>query len=235
MTAAGVRRLLKKAADPKRAAFLPSFFKTGPGQYAEGERFWGVTVPECRKIAREAEGLSRVELQKLLRAPFHEERTVALLIHVRRFERARTEAERRDLYRFYVRSMPHVNNWDLVDGSAPQVVGAFLWDKDKKPLYRWARSKRLWDRRVAVVATQFFIKNGRFEDTLERARRLRRDREDLIQKAVGWMLREVGKRDRAVLERFLETHCRDMGRTSLRYAIEHFPEPKRKRYLEGRV
>lgn len=234
-SAAAVRRQLQAQVDPEKAAFYPRFFKTGPGEYGEGDRFLGVTVPKCRKIARAARGLATPEVVKLLRSPLHEERMVALLVQVDAFRRARSPKERGDVYRLYVRHLDRVNNWDLVDGSAPTIVGGFLEDGDRKILYRWARSQDLWERRVAMLATFHYIRADDFEDALALARILKDDEHDLIHKAVGWMLREVGNRDRAAMEDFLQAHYRTMPRTMLRYAIEKLPEKRRQAYLKGRA
>jgi 3-methyladenine DNA glycosylase AlkD len=233
-TASEVRRLLKRCAVPEKAAVLPRIFKTGPGEYGEGDRFYGVVVPDCRRIARDAHGLGERELSDLLASPMHEERTVALLVMSGRFERG-DERERRRTYRLYRKNLRRVNNWDLVDGSAPTIVGGYFERRDRAQLYRFSRSKNLWERRIAMLATFRYIKQGDFEDALAIARILRDDEEDLIHKAVGWMLREIGKRDRSAEERFLRAHHRRMPRTMLRYAIEKFPEPRRIAYLNGRV
>lgn len=230
---AQVRKLLKAQADPEKAAFFPHFFKTGPGEYGEGDRFLGVTVPKCRKIARAARGMEAAEIAKLLDSPWHEEREVALFILVEAFKRAKSDKDRKDIYRFYVEHLDRVNNWDLVDGSAPTIVGAFLEDKDRKQLYRWARSRDLWERRIAMLATFCYIKKKDFKDAFAIAVILRDDEEDLIHKAVGWMVREIGNRDLAAEERFLDEHYKKMPRTMLRYAIEKFPERKRQAYLKG--
>jgi 3-methyladenine DNA glycosylase AlkD len=233
MTAARVKALLKASADPDKAAFFPKFFKTGPGQYGEGDRFLGVSVPQCRAIAKQARGMELAEVSKLMSSPIHEEREVALFVLVDAFNRAASENERAEVYRFYVRYRARVNSWDLVDGSAPTIVGGYLEDKNRKPLYRWAKSTDLWERRIAMLATFHFIKKKDFKDALAIAKLLRDDEHDLIHKAVGWMLREVGNRDLALQERFLKTHYKKMPRTMLRYAIEKFPEKKRQAYLKG--
>ena len=233
-TAAEVKKLLKREIDPEKARFYPRFFKTGPGEYGEGDRFLGVTVPRCRRIAKSARGLPDVEIGKLLRSPMHEERAVALYILVDRFERG-DERERAAVYRIYRRHLDRVNNWDLVDASAPAIVGGTFERGDRTQLYRWARSRRLWERRIAMLATFRYIKKGDFRDALRIAEILLDDREDLIHKAVGWMLREVGNRDGKAERAFLSAHYRKMPRTMLRYAIEKFPEPERRAYLEGRV
>jgi 3-methyladenine DNA glycosylase AlkD len=234
-TAAAVRRELRREIDPEKAVVLPRFFRTGPGEYGEGDRFLGVTVPKCRRVAKRARGMAATELTKLMRSPFHEERAVALFMLVEAFERADTERERERIHRFYRRNLKFVNNWDLVDGSAPVLVGKFLQSRDRSQLYVWARSKKLWERRIAMLATFPFIKAGDFGDAFAIARILRDDEHDLMHKAVGWMLREIGKRDSSAEERFLRAHYRKMPRTMLRYAIEKFPEAKRRAYLDGRA
>jgi 3-methyladenine DNA glycosylase AlkD len=230
-----VSRLLKKQIDPEKAAVYPRFFKTGPGEYGEGDRFYGVTVPKCRKIAKAAREMKWVELAKLLKSPMHEEREVALFIMVDTFQRARGEEERATIYQRYVRHRKHVNNWDLVDSSAPTIVGGYLEDKDRSQIYDWARTGNLWERRIAMLATFRYIKSEDYKDAIAIARILRDDDEDLIHKAVGWMLREIGNRDRAEEERFLKAYYKKMPRTMLRYAIEKFPEKKRKAYLHGKI
>jgi 3-methyladenine DNA glycosylase AlkD len=230
-----VGRLLKKQIDPEKAAIYPRFFKTGLGEYGEGDRFYGVTVPKCRKIAKAARGMKWAELATLLKSPMHEEREVALFIMVDAFRRARSEQERAMIYKRYVRHRKHVNNWDLVDGSAPTIVGGFLEDKDRSQLYGWARTGNLWERRIAMLATFRYIKAEDYKDAIAIARILRDDEEDLIQKAVGWMLREIGNRDRNEEEGFLNAHYKKMPRTMLRYAIEKFPENRRRAYLRGTV
>ena len=232
-TASEVRALLRKSAIPEKAEFLPRFFKTGPGEYGDGDRFYGVVVPDCRRIARVARDLGERDLEGLLSSPMHEERTVALLVMVDRFERGDAD-ERSRVFRLYRRKLGGVNNWDLVDGSAPAIVGGYFEGRDRSQLYRWARSKNLWKRRIAMLATYRYIKKGDFKDALGIARILRDDHEDLIRKAVGWMLREIGNRDREAEVRFLRSHHRTMPRTMLRYAIEKFPEPLRQVYLNGR-
>jgi 3-methyladenine DNA glycosylase AlkD len=233
-TAARVRRLLRESSSPEKAAFLPRYFKTAPGEYGFGDRFYGVVVPDCRRIARAARSLPETELEALLRSPMHEERAVALLVMSDRFERG-DEPERERVYRLYRRNLDRVNNWDLVDGSAPTIAGGYFEKRDRSQLYRWARSKNLWERRIGMLATYRYIRSGDFKDALAIARILRDDREDLIHKAVGWMLREIGNQDREAEERFLRAHHRKMPRTMLRYAIEKFPEPLRKSYLNGRL
>lgn len=232
MTAREVQRRLRSLANQEKARILRSFFKTGPGEYGEGDRFLGIMVPAQRKVVKECHTLSLGETKRLLHSAFHEERLVALLILVRKFERG-TDAERATIYKLYLKNARWINNWDLVDLSAPNIVGAFLMDRKRDVLYRLARSRSLWERRIAILATFHFLRNADFADTLRISRILLDDEHDLIHKAVGWMLREVGKRDRAVEEKFLRTCYRQMPRTMLRYAIERFPEAQRRKYLKG--
>ena len=225
-----VRRRLRTFADPVRATFVARFFKTGPGQYGEGDRFLGLQVPQLRTVAREFRSLSLADVRSMLASPWHEERLLALVILVDQFERG-DEAQRKAIYAFYMASTDRINNWDLVDASAPQIVGGYLAGRSRAPLYRLAKSKSIWERRIAIIATQHFIRLGEFDDTLAIADLLLTDRHDLIHKAAGWMLREVGKRDRARLEIFLWKKVTRMQRTMLRYAIERFPAALRRRYL----
>jgi 3-methyladenine DNA glycosylase AlkD len=232
MTAEEAEARLRSLADPGAAEGMRRFFKTGPGQYGAGDRFLGVKATPLRRLARECRSLSLDEARTLLRSGFHEARVLALLVLVGAFEKG-DDPSRQAIHDLYLANTAHVNNWDLVDASAPALVGGFLAERDRGPLSRLASSSSLWERRIAVVATLYFIRRGDFADTLRLAGLLLGDREDLIHKAAGWMLREVGKRDEAVLEGFLARHCRRMPRTMLRYAIERFEEPKRRRYLRG--
>ena len=245
-SATEVRRELRALADPVKAAFFPRFFKAGPGEYAEGDRFLGVTVPKQRKLAKRYRELPRRSVRSLLRDPYHECRLTALLILVLQFEGAsrkprgattaeQLETERNDIARFYLDHLDFVNNWDLVDSSAHKILGPWLEDRDRSLLDALAASGHLWRQRVAVIATLHFIKQGDFTDLLRLAETLRDHEHDLIHKAVGWMLREVGERERAIEESFLARHYRRMPRTMLRYAIEKFPEARRKAYLRGAV
>jgi 3-methyladenine DNA glycosylase AlkD len=227
-----VKAALAAGASPAKAAILQRFFKTGPGQYGAGDVFLGLTVPEQRRIARQFATLPFAEIIPLLRSPVHEHRLTALLIWVRQFERGEA-AVRRAIFEAYLANTRWVNNWDLVDLSAPNIVGAWLVERRRPLLHRLARSTSLWERRIAIVATLTFIRRGDFTDTLGIAGALLGDREDLIHKATGWMLREVGKRDQAALETFLAPHCGTMPRTMLRYAIERFPESRRQQFLKG--
>ena len=224
----------RKLADQGDAEILAGFFKTGPGEYGEGDRFLGIRVPTIRSVARRHADLPLPGIRALLKSVYHEERLLALLIMVLQFQRG-DEAKRRALYELYLSSTDRINNWDLVDLSAQQIVGAWLFDRSRRPLRGLARSASLWERRIAIVATYHYIKQGDVSDTLSIAEILLHDTHDLIHKAAGWMLREVGKRDRAEEERFLRRHYRAMPRTMLRYAIERFPEPLRRAYLAGTV
>jgi len=222
---------LHRLGNPDKARFLQGFFKTGAGQYGEGDCFIGVTVPQVRGLLREYRELSPPDVLPLLSSPVHEERLFAVLALVRCFERG-DQSLREQVYAIYLDSACRINNWDLVDCSAPQIVGGQLLERNRQPLYELARSANLWERRIAVMATFTFIRDNQYADTLRVVELLLHDREDLIHKAAGWMLREVGKRDQAVEECFLQLHVREMPRTMLRYAIEKFPEQLRRMYLE---
>ena len=221
---------LRKKANPEKAKILSRFFKTGKGEYGEGDIFLGIVVPEQRKIARMYSDLPLKDLKGLLSGKTHEHRLVALFILVLKYKKADSSA-RKGIFDFYVNHMTHINNWDLVDLSAPNIMGDYLLTRDRSILYDLARSEDLWQKRIAVMSTFTFIKNNQFEDTFRIAKLLLWDKHDLIHKAVGWMLREVGKRDRNAEEDFLKKHCRIMPRTMLRYAIEKFDEEDRRFYL----
>ena len=232
MNARTIQAAIRGAGNPEDARVLQWFFKTGPGEYGEGDRFAGVRMPALRRMVPGFAGADEKTVADLLESGVHEARMMALLILVRQFERGDV-AGRGRIYRFYLEHTARINNWDLVDLSAPQIVGGYLADRSRRPLYRLVRSKSLWERRIAVLATFTFIRNRDFADALALAAALLRDREDLIHKAVGWMLREIGKRDVVVLETFLARHAATMPRTMLRYAIERFPEPQRQSYLKA--
>jgi len=234
-SAAAIRARLRGLANPTVAAYSARFFKSGAGEYGAGDRFLGIRVPHLRRVAREFRAEPLGSALALLRSPLHEERLLALVLLVERFERG-DESERARIYAQFRKHTPrYVNNWDLVDSAAYQIVGAYLEPRDRGPLYELARSPSLWERRVAIIATFGYIRKGSFDDTLALAKILLGDGEDLIHKAAGWMLREVGNRDRVVLERFLREHCAAMPRTMLRYAIEKLPERRRAAYLRGTV
>lgn len=225
-----IQSRLRSHASPDTARIQQGFFKTGPGQYGEGDMFLGIKVPLIRAVAKEFPGVGLDAAVDLLHSRFHEERLLALLFLMRHFV-AGAAHERQSAYQAYLANSAWINNWDLVDLSAPHVVGAYLADQDRAPLYQLARSPGLWERRIAMVATLHFIRCNDFNDTLLLAEHLLHDHEDLMHKATGWMLREVGKRDQARLEAFLDQHGPAMPRTMLRYAIERFPETLRQAYL----
>jgi 3-methyladenine DNA glycosylase AlkD len=230
LTISQVRRELRRQANPAKRAILRRFFKTGPGEYGEGDEFLGLTVPIVRDIVRRCRPVPPRSVLPLLRSPLHEERLAALMILVQQFAKADAITQA-SIHGLYLSNTKWINNWDLVDLSAPQVVGGYLVDRDRSELDRLAGSRDVWERRIAVIATFEFIRRGQFGDTLRSARKLIADPHDLIHKAVGWMLREVGKRDQAVLEAFLRRHCHRMPRTMLRYAIERFSPAKRRLYM----
>jgi len=231
---AAIRRRVRALADPEQAAFAQRYFKTGPGQYGAGDVFLGVRSGPLRALSREFRAIRPRDAFTVLRSKYHEERLLALMVLVLQYPKA-DEAKRREIYTGYLARTRWINNWDLVDVSAHHIVGAHLEARSRRPLYRLARSRSMWERRIAVISTFRFIRAGDFADSLAIAEKLLVDREDLMHKAVGWMLREVGKRDRAVLEAFLHPRYRTMPRTMLRYAIERFPPSRRRRYLEGGV
>ncbi len=231
MNAKDVKQKLKSLATPAVAKSSVRFFKTGPGEYGEGDVFIGIKVPTLRTVSREFRSLHLEEIETLLNSPIHEERHLALMILVLQVAKC-DDAYRRNVFDFYMRNTKLINNWDLVDCSAPQVVGGYLLDKSRKPLFQLTKSKSLWERRIAIVSTQHFIRHDDFADTLAISHKLLRDEEDLIHKAAGWMLREVGKKAQAVLEAFLDQHGTVMPRTMLRYAIEKFPPEQRRAYLQ---
>jgi 3-methyladenine DNA glycosylase AlkD len=228
-----IREKLRAVATPERAVGAQRFFKTGPGEYGEGDKFLGVTVPDLRRFTREFAQLPLRDTRTLLASEWHEERVLALLILVRQYERGDPPA-RDAIYDAYLRSTRHINNWDLVDCSAAQIVGAHLAAKSRAPLRQLAKSSSLWERRIAIIATFHFIRRGEFDETLRIAEMLLSDHHDLIHKAVGWMLREVGSRNRAAEERFLDAHAATMPRTMLRYALEKLPAQLRARYMRMR-
>ncbi len=236
-TATDVQDVLTRLADPARVPELQRFFKTGRGQYAEGDQFRGLKVPQIRSVVQQAASLPRPELEELLASPWHEDRLTGLLVAVWRFQRADT-GERRALFRFYLAQARagRINNWDLVDATAEHIVGGWLHDRPERAhtLDRLARSPSLWKRRIAVLATLHFIRRGECTDTLRLATMLLDEPHDLIHKALGWMLREVGKRNRSALDDFLASHAVRMPRTMLRYAIEKHSANERRRWMSAR-
>jgi 3-methyladenine DNA glycosylase AlkD len=225
-----IRKRLRQLANPERAKVSLRYFKTAPGQYGAGDQFIGNTVPDLRKLSRENQNLAWQEVLELLHSPIHEERALALLILNLQFRPA-SEQERTAIHRLYLKNTAWINNWDLVDSSAEIIVGEYLLDKDVDLLHRLADSKSLWERRIAMIAGFAFVKRQRFDVPISIAKQLMRDTEDLIHKAAGWMLREIGKRDLTTLQNFLNRHAAFMPRTMLRYAIEKFPEQDRQKYL----
>jgi len=229
-----IKKHLSTLADPKQAQQLQRYFKTGEGQYGQGDLFLGIRVPQLRKLAKQFQLLTIIETSILLRSDIHEERLTALLILITKFSKGEYK-EKKQIYELYIKNTEFINNWDLVDISAPHLVGNFLMEKNREMLFILVNSKNLWERRISIMATFYFIKNNDFSDSLKIAKALLDDAEDLIHKAVGWMLREIGKKNLKVEELFLKKHYKTMPRTMLRSAIERLPEDKRKKYLLGKV
>jgi 3-methyladenine DNA glycosylase AlkD len=221
---------LAQLSDPERAKNLSWFFKTGKGQYGEGDVFLGIPVPEQRKVAKKYVDLSLDDLQELLNSKIHEHRFTALVILISKYRKAE-ETGKKEIFDFYLKNTENVSNWDLVDLSAPRIVGDYLLKKERSILYKLAKSVSLWERRISILSTFTFIHKDDFEDALNISELLLHDEHDLIHKAVGWALREIGKKDQNVEERFLTNHYLHMPRIMLRYAIEKFDEAKRKNYL----
>lgn len=245
MTAIAVQRAIKKRARPEKKALYQRFFKTGPGQYGEGDIFLGCTMPDNRAVAKEFVDLSFPEIKKLLDSKIHEDRMIGLLILTYRYSEAgrikklknvenkkRAEAEQKDIFYFYLKNLKAANNWDLVDVTVPRIIGDYFLTRSNKIIYSWARSHDLWERRVAILTTYNKIKQGDFKDIFKLAEMLMQDREDLIHKALGWMLREAWKVKSAPVEEFLKKHVRTLSRTTFRYAIEGMEEKKRKEWLK---
>ncbi|MBF0224005.1 MAG: DNA alkylation repair protein [Desulfobacterales bacterium] len=220
--------------DSSRAEHAQRFFKTGEGEYGEGDKFLGIKVPILRQQVKKYKNIRLDEILVLLKSEFHEVRLFSLFMLVEKFAKG-TPEDKTKIYELYLSNTKYINNWDLVDSSASYIVGAYLSDKDKKPLYKLAKSKNLWERRISIIATFYMIKQNEFYDALEISKILKNDKEDLIHKAVGWMLREIGKRNISVEKVFLEKYYKELPRTMLRYAIEKFPENERKMYLQGTI
>ena len=225
-----LKKELKKLSNPKQAKIFQRFFKTGKGEYGEGDIFLGISVPMQRKTAVKFKQLPIKDLQALLNSAIHEHRMIALFILIKQYEKA-NQQEKKTIFYFYLKNTRNINNWDLVDISAPKIIGDYLLDKPRDILYRLCKSKNLWEKRIAILATMAFVKNNEFEDTLKISEALLCDEHDLIHKAVGWMLREVGKKNQKIEEKFLKKHYARMPRTMLRYSIEKFDEKKRKFYM----
>lgn len=232
LTASSAVDSLKKLAQPEKIHIYQNFFKTGKGQYGEGDIFIGVTVPNTRNVANKFIDLKSTEIKKLLDSKIHEVRLLGFILIVLQFKKSKDDSIRKKLFDFYLKNKKQANNWDLVDLSAYFVIGAWLKDKDKKILFQLAKSKSIWDRRIAIISTLAFIRENDFKTTIKLSEILLKDNEDLMHKAVGWMLREVGKRDINILIKFLNQHSIKMPRTMLRYSIEKFPEKIRKHYLQ---
>lgn len=231
-----IKQELNQYINPEKAAFLPGFFQAFPGGYGEGDRFIGVSVPDQRKTARKFfRFITLIELENLIQSKFHEHRLTAILILVLKYEKTKTRQEKEELVNFYLANLSFINNWDLVDSSAPKILGDYLFNRDRTLLYQLAASGDLWKQRIAVLATYYFIKNNDFNDTLKLADILIEHDHDLIHKAVGWMLREIGNRDFDVEFDYLKTRYQKMPRTMLRYAIEKFDPGLRKKFLAGLV
>jgi 3-methyladenine DNA glycosylase AlkD len=230
MALAEIRKRLRRLGSKDTQKTLQWFFKTGAGGYGEGDVFLGIKAPPLRKLAVEFENAPLKTIRALMSSGIHEERALALMILVRRFSAA-DEKTRERIYRFYMSQIRFVNNWDLVDSSAPHIIGSYLCTRSRSPLYALARSASVWERRIAILSTFHFIRKNDFDDALKISKLLLTDEHDLIHKAVGWMLREIGKRKATAEKAFLQTHCRQMPRTMLRYAIERFPERERRKYL----
>jgi 3-methyladenine DNA glycosylase AlkD len=224
-----LKKELKKVSNPEKAKIYQRFFKTGKGEYGEGDILLGLTVPEMRKIAKNYD-LSLKDIQELLNIQIHEFRFTALVILISKYNKAKQE-DKEEIFKLYLKNYNNINNWDLVDISCPNIIGNYLLDKERDVLYEFAESDHLWKKRIAMISTFAFIRDNQFEDTLNIAEILLKDKHDLIHKAVGWMLREVGKRDQELEEKFLKKHYKTMPRTMLRYAIEKFSEEKRKFYM----
>ena len=228
MSLTDLRLDLKKLSNPEKAKLLQRFFKTGKGDYGEGDIFLGIMVPEQRKIANKYKDITLIKIQNLLNSKIHEYRLISLFILISKYQRS---GNKKEIVNFYLKNTKNINNWDLIDLSAPKIIGNYLLDKDRSLLYKLAKSKSLWEKRISILATAEFIRNNQFKDTLKISEILLNDKHDLIHKGVGWMLREVGKRDQKIEEKFLKKHYKKMPRTMLRYAIEKFSDEKRKFYL----
>jgi len=231
-----LKKDLKKYQNPEKTKILGRFFKTGPGEYAEGDVFLGLKTADTRSVAKKYSELSLSDISRLLGSKIHEHRAVAVMILNRRFEKGDFK-EKQKIYKFYLKNIAGINNWDLVDSSAHRIIGAYLdiSGESKEMIYKFCKSDNLWKRRIAVIATYHFIRKNEFEDTLKIAKILLNDKHDLIHKAVGWMLREIGNRDLVTEEQFLKKYYKEMPRTMFRYAIEKFPEKKRQVYLKGNI
>jgi len=229
-----IKLSLNRLANKKDAEMQRGYFKTGKGEYSEGDIFIGVRTPKIRKLVKEYQHAPISIPKMLLKSKIHDERVLALLMFVDRYERS-DEVVQKSIVEFYLKNTRHINNWDLVDISAHKIVGAWLFERSRAPINKMTKSSSLWDRRISIISTLYFIQNNDFNDTLKFAKTFLKDNEDLIHKATGWMLREVGKRDKKIILQFLKQHYKVMPRTMLRYTIEKFPETTRKKYLQGKI
>jgi len=229
-----IKIIIKTKADPQKAVASKRYFKCGKGEYGEGDQFTGLTLIDVREIAKQYKNISLKEIEIILKSKIHEERTIALAILVEQFKKAK-EKQRTAIYKLYLKNTRFINNWDLVDISAPKIIGPYLENKNRNILYKLAKSKLLWERRIAIMSTFHFIKLKQYSDTLKLAEILLKDKHDLIHKATGWMLMEIGKQNRGVEEKFLQKYYQQMPRTMLRYAIEKFPETLRQQYILGQI
>ncbi len=227
-----IRKDLERLSNKEYAARLQKYFKTGKGEYGQGDKFLGIRVPNLRILAIKYQNISISQVSTLMKSSFHEERLFSLFVLVGLFKKANDE-DRKKIYTLYLKNTKFINNWDLVDASAGRIVGAYLFTRDKKKIYALAKSKNLWKRRISIMSTSYFIGHNEFTDTMKIAEMLLNDKEDLIHKAVGWLLREIGKKDLELEESFLKKHYTNMPRTILRYAIEKFPVEKRQSYLKN--
>lgn len=227
---------LRDKSIPEKAAFFPSFFKAGPGEYGEGDKFLGVLVPEQRKVAKMVvKEISLPEISELIQNEYHEVRLTGLFILVYKYQKTKDELGRKQIVDFYLAHVDYINNWDLVDTTCHPILGAYFFDKDKELFYEFAHSNHLWKQRIAMISTLYWIKRAEFDDALSLAEILKNHPHDLMHKAVGWMLREIGKVDFGVEMAFLKRHYQTLPRTALRYAIEKFDEELRQDFLKGRV
>ncbi|MEO8399580.1 MAG: DNA alkylation repair protein [Ignavibacteriaceae bacterium] len=229
-----IKKAVKEQSNKEQGVFLQRFFKTGHGEYGEGDKFAGIKVPASRKIAQKNLNVSLNEIKELLKSKIHEERLIALLVLVEQFKKG-DEAQKEKIFKFYFKNSKYINNWDLVDLSAPQIVGSYLLNKEKDLIFDLAKSTNLWEKRISIISTLSFIRVNDFKATFKIAKILLNDEHDLIHKAVGWMHREVGNRDLNKEEEFLKKYYKKMPRTMLRYAIEKFPEAKRQDYLKNKI
>lgn len=231
-----IQKDLRALANPKIAEHSQRFFKTGKGEYGYGDIFLGIRVPNLRKIAKEHQDeLKSSQVKKLVRSKYHEERLTGLIVWSNQYIRSKDEKSKEEIYQLYVSHFKYINNWDLVDVTCPHIIGRHLFERDRKIIFQWARSKDLWTKRISIITQLWFIRQNDLDDAFKIAKILLRDSHDLIHKAVGWVLREAGKKDRKRMEAFLTEHYQKMPRTMLRYAIEKLPESRRQKYLKGKV